>query len=98
MNAIIQGLFFGIALNAAMGPNNIEIIRRGSKDGWKASVMFEIGNMIVFAAYFILIMLGLSFLSESKTFNSILFVFGVIVLFYLAYDTFKDFFSKKSLI
>lgn len=95
MNPIIQGLIFGISLNAVMGPNNIEIIRRGFKDGWKASVMFELGNILVFAFYFILIMFGLSFLSESKVFNSILFTFGVIVLFYLAFDAFKDFFSKE---
>jgi threonine/homoserine/homoserine lactone efflux protein len=97
MNAIIQGLIFGIALNAAMGPNNREIIRRGFKDGWKAAVAFESANILVFAFYFILIMVGLSFLSESKLFNSLLFAFGVLVLFYLAYDAFKDFFSGKEL-
>lgn len=94
-NTLIQGFLFGIALNAPMGLTNIEVIRRGIREGWKASTLFVLGNMTVFAIYTVLIMLGFSFLSSSKLFNLLLLFFGVLVLFYLAYDAFSDFIKGK---
>lgn len=97
MDVIIQGFLFGIALNAPMGPTNVEVIRRGVAQGWKASVLFVLGNMTVFSLYFILITFGFSFLSQSKFFNVILLAFGVIVLLYLSYDALNDFCKKKEI-
>lgn len=97
MDVIIQGFLFGIALNAVMGPTNVEVIRRGITQGWKASVLFALGNMTVFSLYFILIIFGFSFLSQSRFFNVILLVFGVIVLLYLSYDALNDFRQKKEI-
>ncbi|MBN2421751.1 LysE family transporter [Candidatus Woesearchaeota archaeon] len=95
---VLQGLLFGIALNAPMGPTNVELIRRGFKEGWKASALFVLGNMTVFSIYFALIIFGLSYVSKSKVINAVLLAFGVIVLFYLAYDAFLDFKKKKDFI
>lgn len=97
MDVVIQGFLFGIALNAPMGPTNVEVIRRGIAQGWKASVLFVLGNMTVFCLYFILIIFGFSFLSQSKLFNTILLAFGVIVLLYLSYDALNDFRQKKEI-
>ena len=47
--------------------------------------------------YLLLVILGLSFLTESKIFNSILTILGVIVLAYLSINSFKDFFSNTEM-
>jgi threonine/homoserine/homoserine lactone efflux protein len=45
----------------------------------------------------LLVVLGLSFLTESKTFNNILTIIGVIVLAYLSYNSLRDFFSDREI-
>ena len=97
MNTVIEGIILGLSITAPVGPTNIEVIRRGLKEGWKSAFTFCIGVMIALIIYLLLVVFGLSFLTESETFNTILLVFGVIVLFYLAYGAEKDFFNKKEL-
>lgn len=95
MDIIVQGFIFSIALNAPIGATNIEVIRRGITQGWKSSIFFVLGNLTVCILYFILIVLGFSFISQYKLFNIVLLAFGVIVLLYLAYDALTDFLKKK---
>ena len=47
--------------------------------------------------YLLLVVLGLSFLTESKLFNTLLTILGVIVLAYLSYNSLRDFFSGKEI-
>lgn len=95
MDIFIQGFLFGIVLNAPMGPTNVEVIRRGIKEGWKSSVFFILGNLTVFTLYFLIIISGFSFISRFKLFNILMLTFGVIVLLYLSYDALIDFLKKK---
>lgn len=97
MQTIIEGIILGLSITTPVGPTNIEVIRRGLKEGWKSAFIFCIGVMVALIIYLLLVVFGLSFLTKSEIFNTILLVFGVIVLFYLAYGATKDFFNNKEL-
>ena len=45
--------------------------------------------------YLLLVVFGLSFLTESRVFNTLLTSFGVIVLAYLSYNSIRDFFVGR---
>ena len=98
MKIVLNGILLGLSITAPIGPTNIEVIRRGLKEGWKSAFIFCIGVMVALIIYLILVAFGLSFLTESELFNTILLIFGVIVLFYLAYNAIKDFFKNKELV
>ena len=95
MDVIIKGFLFSLALNATFGATNVEVIRRGMTRGLRSSVFFILGNLTICTLYFILIILGFSFISGYKLFNVILLAFGTLVLLYLTYDALKDFLNKK---
>ena len=97
MNPVFQGILLGFSISLPIGPTNIEVLRRGFKEGWKASAAFAFGNLVALFFYLLLIILGLSFLTQSKFFNVILSVVGVIILFYLAFGAFTDFVNAKEL-
>jgi len=95
MNVILQGFLLGLSISLPVGPTNIEVLRRGLKEGWKSASLFVLGNLVALVFYLLLIIFGLSFLTQSKFFNILISFFGIIVLFYLSYSAIKDFFSKK---
>lgn len=95
MNIILQGFLLGLSISLPIGPTNIEVLRRGLKEGWKSAALFVLGNLVALVFYLLLIIFGLSFLTQSKLFNNLLSLFGIIVLFYLSYSAIKDFFSEK---
>lgn len=97
MNTVLSGVLLGLSITAPIGPTNIEVIRRGLKEGWKSSASFCLGVMVALIVYLLLVVFGLSLLTQSKIFNIILLFFGVIVLFYLSYNAVKDFFKNKEL-
>ncbi len=97
MDVVIKGILLGLSIAAPIGPTNIEIIRRGLKEGWKSSALFFLGVLVALIIYLLIVVLGLVVLTQSKIFNIILLALGVAVLFYLAYCSFKDFFNSKEL-
>ena len=97
MDTILRGILLGLSITAPIGPTNVEIIRRGARGGWKSARAFCLGVIVVLVVYLLLVVLGLSFLTESKVFNMILTVLGVIVLAYLSYNSLRDFFSGKEI-
>lgn len=97
MPGMINGVLLGLSIAAPIGPTNIEIIRRGLKEGWKSSAVFCLGVNVVLIVYLMLVISGLSFLTKSELFNNLLLLFGVAVLFYLAYNSFADFFKNRKL-
>jgi threonine/homoserine/homoserine lactone efflux protein len=98
MNIIFQGILLGLSITAPIGPTNIELIRRGTRDGPGASIAFWLGVMVALLIYLLLVVMGLSFLTESPTFNTLLTSFGVIVLAYLSYTSIRDFFTGKEIV
>jgi threonine/homoserine/homoserine lactone efflux protein len=97
MSTILRGILLGLSITAPIGPTNIELIRRGTRDGLGASIAFWLGVMVALLIYLLLVVMGLSFLTESSTFNTLLTSFGIIVLAYLSYTSMKDFFTGKEI-
>jgi threonine/homoserine/homoserine lactone efflux protein len=97
MNIIIQGIILGLSITAPFGPTNIEIIRRGVKEGPKGAISFWLGVMVALFIYLLLVVFGLSLLLHSYTFNILLTSFGVIVLAYLSYNSLREFFSGREI-
>lgn len=91
MDTILRGIILGLSITAPIGPTNVELIRRGTREGPRATVAFWLGVMVALVIYLLLVVFGLSFLTESPLFNTLLTGFGVIVLAYLAYSSFKDY-------
>ena len=93
MDTLIRGIVLGLSITAPVGPTNVEIIRRGTRAGWKSAAVFCVGVMVALVLYLLLVVFGLSFLTESALLNTVLMSFGVVVLAYLAYSSIKDFFT-----
>jgi threonine/homoserine/homoserine lactone efflux protein len=92
MSTIIRGIILGLSITAPIGPTNIEVIRRGIKEGWRSAAIFCLGVMVALVLYLLLVIFGLSFLIESAVFNILLTSLGVLVLAYLSYNSIRDFF------
>jgi len=92
MGTIIRGIILGLSITAPIGPTNVEIIRRGLKQGWRSAAVFCLGVIVALLFYLFLATFGLAFLTESAVFNTLLTSFGVLVLGYLAYNSIRDFF------
>jgi threonine/homoserine/homoserine lactone efflux protein len=97
MNTILRGVILGLSITAPIGPTNIELIRRGTREGPRATMAFWLGVMVALVLYLLLVVLGLSFLTESRVFNTVLTFFGIIVLAYLSYNSIRDFFVDKEI-
>ncbi|MBU0526936.1 LysE family transporter [Candidatus Micrarchaeota archaeon] len=91
MNIVIEGILLGLSISAPIGPTSIEIIRRSSKYGWKSAFIFFLGALTALIAYLVLAILGLSFLLQPGIISNALLFVGSIVLFYLAYSSYKDY-------
>jgi threonine/homoserine/homoserine lactone efflux protein len=94
---MIEGIILGLSVAAPIGPTNIEMIRRGLKNGFLACVLFATGVEIALIIYLTTIFAGLSFLTQLELFNIVLSALGVIVLFYLGQVSIRDFFNRSSL-
>ena len=97
MSTILRGILLGFSITAPIGPTNIEVIRRGVREGWRSARVFCLGVIVALVIYLLLVVLGLSFLTKSKIFNTLLTILGVIALAYLSYNSLKDFFSGREI-
>lgn len=93
LSVLLQGTILGLSITAPIGPTNIELIRRGMKEGPGAAVAFWLGVMVALAVYLLLAVVGLSFLTGSRLFNLLLTFCGVVVLAYLSMHSIRDFLS-----
>jgi threonine/homoserine/homoserine lactone efflux protein len=97
MGTVIRGIILGLSITAPIGPTNVEVIRRGVKEGWRSAFVFCLSVMVALVLYLLLVVFGLSFLTESTVFNTLLTAFGVVVLAYLSYNSFSDFFTGEEI-
>ncbi|MFA6992081.1 MAG: LysE family transporter, partial [Candidatus Gracilibacteria bacterium] len=97
MSSIISGIILGITIAAPIGPTNIETIRRGFRDGWKSAFSFTLGVMLALVLYLGLATIGLSYLTQYKSFNLSLLGFGTFVLLYLAYGGLMGYLNKEKI-
>ena len=97
MTPIVEGIVLGLSVAAPIGPTNIEMIRRGLKNGFWPCIAFASGVEVVLIVYLIAVFSGLSFLTEVELFGMVLSAFGVLVLFYLGYPNIKQFSERREL-
>jgi threonine/homoserine/homoserine lactone efflux protein len=97
IGTLLRGIILGLSITAPIGPTNIEVIRRGTKDGWQAAVKFCLGALIILVLYLLLVTFGFTFLTESTVFNTLLTFTGVLVLAYLSYNSLRDFFTSSEI-
>jgi threonine/homoserine/homoserine lactone efflux protein len=97
MSTLIRGIILGLSITAPIGPTNIEVIRRGTKEGWQAAIKFCLGALIILVLYLLLATLGFAFLTESAVFNTLLTFIGILVLAYLSYNSLRDFFTASEI-
>jgi threonine/homoserine/homoserine lactone efflux protein len=95
MSILLQGIILGLSITAPIGPTNIELMRRGTKEGPRAAIAFWLGVMVALVLYLLFVVFGLSFLTGSRVFKMLLTACGVVVLAYLSYNSIKDFFSFR---
>jgi threonine/homoserine/homoserine lactone efflux protein len=46
MGIILRGVVLGLSITAPIGPTNVEVIRRGVKEGWRSAFVFCLGVMV----------------------------------------------------
>jgi threonine/homoserine/homoserine lactone efflux protein len=95
--AIIEGILLGLSVAAPIGPTNVELIRRGLKSGFWAGIRFALGVEVVLVLYLAAVFAGLSFLTDLAWVNTLLTLFGLLVLFYLGYGSLRDFVRREQL-
>jgi threonine/homoserine/homoserine lactone efflux protein len=93
MSSILRGIILGLSITAPIGPTNAEVIRRGTRQGWRAAAVFCLGALTALALYLLLATLGLSILTQSAVFNTLLTASGILVLAFLSYNSIRDFFA-----
>ena len=98
MMTFIDNFILGIALTVPLGSITIEILRRGLNHGLPGAIKSAFGAFSAELAYFAIIYLGLARFSESFFIKIILGLFGILFLFYLAYENIDNFFSKRKCI
>lgn len=97
MQTLFEGIILGLSITAPIGPTNVEVIKKGLIQGWKAASLFSIGVLVALIIYLLIVMIGMSILLKSQIFNKALLMIGVIILFYLAFNSINDFILIKEL-
>ena len=94
---IIQNIILGISLAAPVGPVNVEVIKRGLKNGFFPAFLLSLGAAAADTTYLLLIYFGLSNFINIPIVKTIIWFFGAIVLIYLGYLSAKEYFDKIDL-
>jgi threonine/homoserine/homoserine lactone efflux protein len=87
----ISNFLLGVALTLPLGPVNLEVIRRGLRQGlWKA-LESATGALTAELIYFSLVYFGLARFATHPTISIGLGVMGVFLLLYFGYLNYKDY-------
>jgi threonine/homoserine/homoserine lactone efflux protein len=80
----------GLAIAAPLGPVNVEIIRRGLRDGFLPALMVGCGSTAADLIYVALAFLGVAPLAQHPMFRVPLNFAGAAVLGWLAWESFRE--------
>jgi L-lysine exporter family protein LysE/ArgO len=86
---LIRGIIVGISLGAPVGPVNVEIVRRGLRNGFLSGWQVGIGATTADAIYCLLIIAGLTPLIDQLIVRTILWTLGTAFLFFLGWSSIK---------
>jgi L-lysine exporter family protein LysE/ArgO len=83
LGLIVYGMTVGIALAAPIGPINIEIIRRGIRDGFMHGWLVGFGALTVDTVYAMVIVSGFASFAGNDTVRLVLYLAGGLMLGYV---------------
>lgn len=87
---IVYGATVGIILAAPIGPINIEIVRRGIRDGFLHGWTMGLGALTADTIYALLIVTGFSRFAESETLRIPLFLAGAVMMAYIGFGSIRS--------
>lgn len=90
LSIAVYGATVGVVLAAPIGPINIEIVRRGIRDGFVHGWMLGLGALTADTIYALAIVLGFARFAENETVRVILFFFGAAMMAYIGYNSIRN--------
>lgn len=85
----LYGATVGVVLAAPIGPINVEIVRRGIRDGFLHGWMTGLGALTADTIYALAIVLGFARFAENEAVRVVLFFFGAAMMTYIGYNSIK---------
>lgn len=86
----VYGATVGVILAAPIGPINIEIVRRGIRDGFVHGWMMGLGALTADTIYALLIVTGFARFAENEVLRIVLFLAGAAMMAYIGYGSIKS--------
>lgn len=86
---IVYGMTIGVALAAPIGPINIEIIRRGIRDGFMHGWMTGLGALTADAFYALVAVTGFASFANNDSVRLVLYLAGGLMLGYVGWSSVK---------
>lgn len=93
----VYGATVGIILAAPIGPINIEIVRRGIRDGFVHGWTMGLGALTADTIYALLIVTGFARFAENEQLRVVLFFAGAAMMTYLAYGSIQSALKETNL-
>lgn len=89
LQLVFYGATVGVLLAAPIGPINIEIVRRGLRDGFLNGWLTGLGALSADTIYAMIIVLGLAQFAENESIRVVLFIAGAMMMFYIGYHSIR---------
>ena len=86
---ILYGMTVGVALAAPIGPINIEIIRRGIRDGFLHGWMVGLGALSADTVYAMVIVSGLASFADNESIRVVLYLAGGVMLTWVGWKSIR---------
>ena len=85
----VYGATVGVILAAPIGPINIEIVRRGIRDGFVHGWFVGLGALTADTMYALAIVLGFARFAENEQIRVVLFLLGASMMAYIGYSSIR---------
>lgn len=89
LGLIVYGMTVGVALAAPIGPINIEIIRRGIRDGFLHGWLVGLGALTADTVYAMVIVSGLASFAGNEGVRVVLYIAGGVMLTWVGWSSVK---------
>ena len=94
---VLSYIVLGLSLSIPVGPINIEMIKRGIKNGFWHSWAVGLGVMSADIVLMLLIYFGVSTYLTTPMAQLIMWIFGFLILVYLGYESIRDAFKEVTI-
>ncbi|EIJ81355.1 putative L-lysine exporter protein LysE2 [Bacillus methanolicus PB1] len=94
---VLSYIILGLSLSIPVGPINIEMIKRGIKNGFWHSWAVGLGGMSADVVLMLLIYFGISNYLTTPIAQSIMWIFGFLILVFLGFESIRDAFKEVTI-